>query len=296
MTRRAYRLIALLGACGCCVFCLCACTTLPPVEVLCGNKVDEDDDKLTDCADPDCAASDDCVGARAMSVKPPFDGGHMKPPLLEGGAAIDAQPDDSGQRADANVDAMMTMPPPDAQVVTPPIDDDAGTEPCPACASNETCVDGKCQPAASPTSGAYSLRLLTGTVPAMNEFSLCYDACVILAGVCPCLPDPYVRIVLVHDGAEQFVGMTDAVDETVTPEFPVHDFDIELAAGDVLRFDVYDEDDPDRDNLLYTCNADLRRVSAEAPRRTEVRCVGLGGLAGRLPYMLTAELIPRLVP
>lgn len=288
MIRAAYRPLALVWA-----VCLPACTTLPPLELLCRGGGDEDSDGLRDCEDPDCAASDDCIGVRSTPVKPPPDGGHIRPPLLDAGPAPpDATIGDAASGGD--VDAMM-MSMPDAQVI-PPMDEDGGAEPCPPCATNEACVDGMCQPAAAPGAGAYSLRLLRGVVPAMNEIAFCYDACLIVAGFCQCRPDPYVRIVLIHDGAQQFVGATEVVNETLMPVFPERDFEIELAVGDVLRFDVYDEDDPDRDNLLFSCNADLRSVSAENPRPTELSCVGLGGVGGRFPYSITAELFPRLVP
>ncbi|HMI92648.1 MAG TPA: hypothetical protein VK509_14835, partial [Polyangiales bacterium] len=232
MNGAASRLIGLLA-----LACICACTTSPAVEALCDDDVDQDGDNLFDCADPDCQASDDCVGSRAAPVRPPpADGGHFRPPVLGSDAA--AKDGEVGDAWTQDPDAT-TAPREDAQVV-PPIEDDAGEDPCLLCAVNETCVAGSCQPAAAPTSGAYDLQLLMGTVPATNAQAFCYDACVILAGVCPCQPDPYVRIVLLHDGREQLVGVTQAVEETVTPVFPPMPFAVDLAAGDVLRFDVYD--------------------------------------------------------
>jgi hypothetical protein len=284
MTANAYRLVPLLAALW-----LSACTTSPAVEALCGDGIDQDGDDAMDCEDSDCHASDDCVHSRAATVKPPpTDAAHHKPPVLEGGVDTpkDAQVGDAWTQADATL-------PQDARV---PDDEDAGADPCRLCASNEACVAGRCQPAAAPTSGAYDLRVLMGTVPAMTEQTFCYDACLILAGVCPCLPDPYVRVVLVHDNSEQIVGVTGVVNETVTPTFPPMDFPIDLVAGDVLRFDVYDEDQPDRDNLLYTCNADLGSVSADAPQEMLLTCTFRWGFGDRVRFEIQAQLTPRPVP
>ena len=278
---RASRLVWVSGALW-----LCACTTAPAVESQCGNGGDDDGDDLADCDDSDCQASDECVGPRISQVKPPRGGA---PHDLDGGdKPMDAMLGDSwsGDSPDAT-------PPEDGQIA-PPIDEDGGTDSCPVCATNEACVDGVCQSAAAPSSGAYNLRLLGGAVPSMNDIGFCYDACgFIPAGACLCAPDPYVIIFLGQGEAAERVGMTEPVSDTLSPRFPPLDFPIDLAAGDVLRFDVYDYDQPDRDNFLYTCNADLRGVSAEAPKDVQLSCVGLGGIAMRVPYEIVAQLSPR---
>jgi hypothetical protein len=289
MTGAAYRLIGSLA-----LVWLCACTTSPAVEALCDDRVDQDGDNLFDCADPDCQASDDCVGSRAAPVRPPEDAGHFRPPLLNNDAAVK-----DGEVGDAWTQDPDAMSPPleDARVI-PPLDEDAGEDPCTLCSLNEACVAGVCQPAAAPTSGAYDLRLLTGTVPAMNpQTFLCYDGCGVIMGVvCPCQPDPYVRIALLHDGKEQLVGITAVVADTATPEFPPVDFAIDLAAGDVLRFDVYDSDAPVSDTLIYQCNADLSAVAADMPMATELMCLGRGLFGGRTPYEIRARLTPQPTP
>jgi hypothetical protein len=281
----AYRLSWLLSTAW-----LCACTTSPAVEALCGDDIDQDGDGMTDCGDPDCHASDDCIGSRAAPVRPPADAGHQRPPLFQN----DSGPKD-GQVGDAwtqPTDAQVT--PSDAQVV-PPVDADGGDDACSACAANEVCVAGACQPAAAPTSGAYFLRLLSGTVPAMDARTFCHDACGIPAGFCMCAPDPYVRVALLRAGeAPQHVGTTEMVVDSLEPVFPPNRFVIDLAAGDVLRFDVYDEDEPASDDALYDCNVDLSGVSADATRDTDLTCAFKRPLiGGEVIYAIQAQLSPR---
>jgi hypothetical protein len=289
MIDAAYRLRWLLSTAW-----LCACTTSPAVEALCGDDIDQDGDSMTDCSDPDCHASEDCIGSRAATVSPPVDGGHQRPPIFQNDSGPrDGQVGDAGtQPNDAEV------PPGDGQVV-PPLDADGGDDRCSACASNEVCVAGACQPAAAPTSGAYHLRLLSGTVPSMDARTFCYDACGIPAGVCSCAPDPYVRIALLRDGqAPQHIDATEVVHDTLEPVFPPVDYPIDLAAGDVLRFDVYDDDEPASDDELYNCNVDLSGILAGETRDTQLACTFKRPvIGGEVTYAIQARLRPRpLIP
>jgi hypothetical protein len=276
---------------------LCACTTSAAVESLCDNGVDEDGDNLIDCHDPDCQASNDCLGARAAEITTP-DAATRKPPLYDAGnhpkpevgdawagtpdaTASDAAPEDSGGP------------------LPPAVDEDAGPpDPCTLCAVDEACVDTKCQPAASATSGAYFLRILSGSVPLSDAITLCYDACLISPfAVCTCPPDPYVRVLLRHDSQETLIGQTPIVQDALMPVFPDNQFEIDIARGDVLRFEVYDFDDlPDQPDLLYTCRVDLRDVSTDAPTDKPIECVGLAGLANGMPFRILAQLTPRPSP
>jgi hypothetical protein len=273
---------------------LCACTTSSLVESLCDNGYDEDGDNLIDCHDPDCQASDDCLSARAAEITPP-DAAVRKPPLYDAGHpptelgdAWAGTPD--GASADAaTADSGGLMP--------PAIDEDAGPpDPCTLCAVDEACVDAKCQPAASSTSGAYHLHVISGVVPLNDAFTFCYDACLIspIAGVCTCPPDPYVRVVLRRDGRETLIGVTDVVEDTTTPTFADNQFEIDIAQGDVLRFEVYDHDNaPDESDLLYTCRVDLRGVSTDSPMDMAIDCLGFAGIANGMPFRILAELTPR---
>jgi hypothetical protein len=159
-----------------------------------------------------------------------------------------------------------------------PDDEDAGglppdPGPCAACAPNEACVNDTCQPAAAPTGGHYYLTVESASVPTMDRISFCYDrtsdlGLPCIAGFCTCSPDPYVRVVLVHQGEEIVLGMTETVAEDVTPEFPPNTFEIEITPGDVLQFQVFDADDPDDDDLLFTCAQDL-----SMPEMSPLHCV-----------------------
>jgi hypothetical protein len=268
---------------------LCACTTSPAFEALCGDDIDQDGDSMTDCADPDCHATEECIGSRASTVRPPADGNRPRPPLFQ---------DDGGPK-DGQVGDAWTQPT-DADVVptdgrVPPLDADGGEDECASCASNEVCIAGACQPAAAPTSGAYNLTLLSGTVPSMDSRTFCYDPCGIPAAVCACAPDPYVRIALLREGqAPKHVGATQAVSDTLEPVFPPVGFPIDLAAGDVLRFDVYDDDEPDPADELYNCTVDLSGVSADEPKDTALTCTFKRPiLGGEVTYSIQAELSPR---
>jgi hypothetical protein len=277
---------------------LCACTTSAAVESLCDNGVDEDGDNLIDCHDPDCQASNDCLGARAAEITQP-DAATRKPPLYDAGNHPKPEVGDAwaGTPDAAEHDA---APQDSGRSLPPAVDEDAGpTDPCTLCAVDEACVDGKCQPAASATSGAYYLHIVSGIVPSSDAFTFCYDACLIspIAGVCTCPPDPYVRVVLRRDSQETQIGMTPVVPDTTMPVFPDNQFEVDIARGDVLRFEVYDfDEEPDQPDLLYTCRVDLRDVSTDAPKDIDVDCLGLAGIAGGMPFRITAKLSPRPSP
>jgi hypothetical protein len=230
-------------------------------EVACHNGMDDDHDGLWDCADPDC------FGAAACGTHPSMDAG-AKTKLVDmdatpgaGGANIDAGgsaafvPIDAAADEDGGATRML-----DATVAPPP--------PCdPACAIDQECIDHKCQGVAVKTPGEYTLTIVSVVAPDQSYTSACYDypcdkpLSFVGIGLCPCPVDPYVVVVLVSAGKEVMRFMTPVVTDDPNATFPPTPFTLQLMQGDVLRFEVWDHDDPPNpDDKLFDCKPDLTNV------------------------------------
>jgi len=292
-TRGASRLawqITLLALAA--VSCL-ACNSVTTSELCSEDEPgDEDQDGLANCADPDCFGLEMCRiepdvpdAAPASSVGTPWkvagaggasgsagaagapgSGGSVAPPV--GDAAI-TEDDDAG-----------VVEPPEAE---PPPDD---VDPCSLCTDTETCVDGACiVPKPAPREGAFTLYVLSAAAPIFQvPTTQCFDnACErglsVPFALCLCPPDPYVRVIIERGRDEIVVGETEVSEDAERGMYSAS-FPIDLEPGDVLRFVVYDEDDPFPDDFMYRCTPDLTMLE-EGP----LDC-GTG--------LIEAELVARL--
>ena len=222
---------------------------------------DEDHDGLVNCDDPDCQNLDICrdAGRRggdagttppattghidAGSMKPPadMDGGEIRLPVVDG-----ATDDDDGGTA---------VPTPDAGPV------DAGPPPptcSPKCSATEQCVDLTCEPVSSTTSQTMSVTV--ASVAAASSIRS-RPATTRLPepswGLC-CPIDPYVRVIQMHADKPTVVGQTDTVLDDASPMYTsAPTWTVDLAQGDLLVFQVWDDNSELADTELYECKPNL---------------------------------------
>jgi hypothetical protein len=212
----------------------------------CTDNQDNDGDLLRDCDDPDCW------------VFCPYRGN------FEIGDAS------SSMSSDASFDAAMT-PAADSGKTHPTLDDDAGTgtvdpssddagslpSTC-QCASDETCVDGQCQPVPSPNiTGTYTLSVKSAYVPLGPSNDRCFDYSAVgcvqrVPVICECSrPDPYV-VVLLEDKV-LMKATTAPVQNTASPVWsaaPV--VTIDLNPMSKLKFIAFDSD-AIMDQQIFSC-------------------------------------------
>jgi hypothetical protein len=94
---------------------------------------------------------------------------------------------------------------------------------------------------------------------------------------------------VIERGARRLkVGETEVAENTTEGEY-VASFDIEVEPGDVIRFDVFDEDEPFTDELMYSCTPNLAEL-AEGP----LDCATGAGFLGADKQLIRAELVARL--
>lgn len=211
----------------------------------CMNDEDDDGDKLRNCDDPDCWVfcpyrSGFKVGDASSS--PPSDASFdaTTPPAADGGSSSGMLDDDAG------------LGPVDASP-----DDDAGMPNACECAPNETCVEGQCRPAASPSiEGMYTLTVKSAYVPLGPSADLCFDyvtvGCLVRSLFCDCeLPDPYVVVVL--SGTVLMKATTTAVYNTASPAWsPGPSVTINLKSTDTLTFIAFDQN-AIQDEQIFSC-------------------------------------------
>jgi hypothetical protein len=244
-------------------------------EAACKNGVDDDDDMRVDCDDPDCLGTDYCRVRSKIAPLP-------SPNSMDSGRDLDAGPNrDASQAAlDATIpldSAPPILPPPvqisDAGVLPtdagPAFVDAAGLPPAcdPACKADEVCTDGKCTAVAVDTSGRYLLTIQSVLAPDQSPTSRCFDTLcenplsAVPYGLCVCHVDPYVVVVRIRKGVETKLGMTSVVQDNPAPMYTDATFTIELMAGDVLRFDVWDSNDPPiADQFMFACKPNLTNL------------------------------------
>lgn len=228
---------------------LAACTVIPVGELTaaqCGNRSDDDDDALIDCADPDCLVFNSC---RDPGRFPVADSGLQ----TEQDAAVappPPPPTDAGSNPEDLVDGG-----------TPTID--AAVPPCTvsSCAAEEQCINGDCVPTVEVTGATYQLSIDSAVVPQLGSFGVCLDICTVVElVVCPCQPDPYIVVTLSRGGKTTTVGVTDWVSNTTEPMWSADPFTVELRTGDELFFQAfeYDADGPDAE--ILRCKPDLGQI------------------------------------
>lgn len=229
------------------------CSQKPAGELTvtqCSDRDDNDGDSLTDCDDPDCWAVCSFSGSfevgDAASGSPdagePADAG-ARPPVGNGKPPPAKDDDDAGAK------------PRDAG---PSTDDDSGSPTGCECAPDETCVNGRCEPAASPSiAGRYTLSVKSALVPLGPSTASCYDytnaACVgRLPPLCDCeRPDPFVRITLNSTVLTQ--ATTTPVRDTANPVWAdAPSATVDLKATDKLMFTVLD-DDALSETVIFSC-------------------------------------------
>jgi hypothetical protein len=231
----------------------------------CTNGKDDDGDHLIDCNDPDCLGVEACRPEGGMvKMMPRADAGLST--TRDAGNAFDAASDTGGSHAmDAARDSGLVMPF-DANA----LDEDGSSPTCsPPCNPDEECVVSAtslhCQAVAAKQEGAFKLQVTSARAPNQSGVTaFCYD------GDCPpafaplcCVVDPYVRIVLVPStgGPEKVLGMTPSVMDSTHPTFDAPAIPVTLTMGDVLRFEVWDHNDPPvMDLLLFQCKPDLTTI------------------------------------
>ena len=259
----------------------------------CDNDRDDDTDDLMDCEDPDCHAFDVCrktlrVGGENMGdTDAPQDGGVEPPPTPIDGGDDEPEPPPPASM-DAGVDAGMGLPS-DAGLVeadgsTPVVCD-------PLCADDEFCNDGTCETVGSSTTGTFEVRILSATVPDRNFIHQCYDvlcsdAISIPFALCMCPPATYVRVLHSRAGVSVEVGATELSEGTLEPEWN-QSFEVDLEPGDVLIFEVFD-DDPGRDTLIYACSPDLTDL-VDGP----IECMTAAGPPDGMLHGVKAEIAQR---
>jgi hypothetical protein len=211
----------------------------------CMNGEDDDGDELRDCNDPDCWVF--CPYRTGFelgdaSSSPPSDASvdATPAPAADSGKSGEMLDDDAGLGAgDAS------------------LEDDAGMPSACECAPNEMCIEGQCQPAASPTiEGMYTLSVKSAYVPLAPSNDRCFDyptGCVVRAPpFCDCeRPDPYVVVVL--SGTVLMKATTTAVHDTASPAWSAAPtVTINLKSTDTLTFIVFDQD-PIQDEQIFSC-------------------------------------------
>lgn len=265
----------------------------------CSSGDDEDGDGLIDCEDPDCLSAEVCrnyaaIGAPIHGDEDAVDGGVLNPwmdpgltgspesqPPLDAGAAGggddvqggDGDADDAPSPLDAGASSDAGAPVEDDDVPLPTCD--------PACSDGQFCMDGTCVEVGASTDGMFELQVLSATVPDKNAIENCFDTVcpgVVSSpfGLCLCDPDTYVKVLRVSEGISSLVGVTATAERSLSPQFG-DVFDVELLEGDVLIFEVWDEDDePLEDSIISACSPDLTSFSAGP-----ISCSSLAGSIGR---------------
>jgi hypothetical protein len=232
-------------------------------EQACQDHKDNDGDGRKDCQDPDCFGTEACRKSGAATDLSRFDAGSHDAGRIQ---SFDSGPMDAGKVRDASI-VPETSPPfiPEAAV-----DDDGGGiadggPACmPACAVGEVCNAGRCGPAG----GMYILSIRSAMAPNFASDGTCYDLdCVHPPDAthqpCWCVVDPYVRAFVVHNGADTQGHQTPTATSTPAAYYvglPDASWPITLAAGDSIRFEVWDASDSGSDTELYTCVPDLTNV------------------------------------
>jgi hypothetical protein len=264
-----------------------SCAKSRPTELVCGNHSDDDDDGKIDCLDPDCHALEACRDFRDVEPPTPDAGAEPpeppEPPMDSGPPPADPPPD-AGPPVMGFVDAGPIVTTPDRDAEPPPE--------CPVCLPTEMCELGACVPVAVAESGVYTLRILAAGAPDMDGTSRCYDdVCEgrILSppyGFCPCQPDTYVRAVRLRGSEMLVLGMTSVKIDDHAAVFSDPAFDLVLEPGDVLSFEVWDEDNIGTDMMLYECKPDLTMLAAGP-----ISCSARGGPLFVQTLTVRAELI-----
>lgn len=241
------RSAALVLACWLVAACTAACTYTPlPAESsahLCTGGLDEDEDGVSDCKDPDCWGFAHCRenedAAVPMSPFGPPPSGVPAPPGVVVDKPIKTDPDSSVPvempDADVVIDASVDAEP-DAEL--PPV----CSELCPP----DKCEDGVCTVPLE--LGEYEITHLELLAPRERRNGVCFDE----RGNCPfpfidldplapcCPPDPTVIIRV----GEEKVGLVGAPN-TALQQWDAPGVRMQLREGDEVTFEVIDDDNPD---------------------------------------------------
>jgi hypothetical protein len=196
----------------------------------CGDVADNDDDGMSDCADPDCQAEAICGrpaplrGPREPEPKPTA--GSLAPPPPQTDAGTTRPPPMSAN------DAQVSEPVPMAPEPEPPLDATA-PEPrqCPVCAADERCIAGYCVPNEAVFVELWDVTSISVVMPRGTSPSMCVDPFCLISemssgpaafSTCRCAPDPYVRIQVQRPGEAPETVVTTAyrgdVDEATWDE------------------------------------------------------------------------------
>jgi hypothetical protein len=269
-----------------------ACSSQPTQETsaqLCADRRDNDLDGFSDCDDPDCQAYDRCAGADGDI--PARDAGQKPPPMSlagsGGGGGGGGRSGGGGIGGSGGVGGLVDE---DAGWLPPAEPPDPSDLPCMnMCAATQACINDRCEDVSTPTSGAFELVILSATLPIFDFTTRCYD--IDCGGspfaTCRCMPDPYVRAVRIRGSDEREVGITSAVTDATNPTFSDPGFTIQLEPGDALQLEVWDSDpQPEPDELVYQCTADLRMLMGGPIECSTVVLIGFP------PYRVSAELRP----
>ena len=234
----------------------CASTTRGEfTSAACGNGQDDDDDKLTDCDDPDCwvycplRAREPEIGDASSYVGPDGSTDVSEPRGRRDASITTSKPDDDAgsTRRDAS-------------------EDDAGMDPGTACKCppGEVCVSGECTP--DQITGEYDLSIRSAYVPLGADVDHCYDytgaACTMRILIfCDCeRPDPYVDVVL--NGQPILKAMTPEVRDTQSPVWPAAPtVRLMLKPTDTLTFAAFDWDGLGSDEAIFSCSPDLSTLA-----------------------------------
>jgi hypothetical protein len=229
----------------------------------CNDGLDNDNDELWNCQDPDCQAHEHCRTELGIGVRQP-------PPVVAGKDGSVSAPIDASFVADAHTDGDAPADE-DAGGVDAHVPTDAGGPPCDGrCGMTQACIQDVCQDRGTPTAGTFELRIVSVQVPDFNMWGQCLDPCFdsVLPSFafCVCTPDPYVEVLRVRNGdggqSGTLIGSTPVAINTREARFANAPLTVELAEGDALQFVVRDEDPGSGDNtIIYTCLPDLRTLT-----------------------------------
>jgi hypothetical protein len=280
---------------------LSACAASVPGEVTaaaCSTPtIDEDHDDLIDCADPDCHGFEHCRRLRDDGPNPPSTGGSGGmsssggsggsgggEPLSGGTGGSDPDDDAGGIQP---IDAGDNMSAADAAEPEPP-------PPCGgSCGVGFECdiPSNVCMPTGT-QGGRYTITVLSATAPRETPIAQCVDPCQGVAVWCPCLADPFVRVVRVRpaqepsDPAEEDeIVKTATLRDNEAPTFMEAPAPLELDPGDVLRFELWQDLLLSDDARVYDCTPDLADV---APG--ELACTAMSGGAGSEMFEIRVRL------
>jgi hypothetical protein len=253
----------------------------------CTNDLDDDHDGLENCADPDCQNLDECRGFLIALDGGAFDGGRVPeggiigpPLLLDGGSGIPP-----------HMDSGMSNEPPDEDsgVVIPIVDAGPPATCTPKCKDTEECIDLECKPVTASTSQTIAVTIQGARATPTGFFGECLDLeCGVPIGLC-CPLDSYVRVVQVHaDGSpDEVIGRT-ATARSMSYQIEytgAATFTVNLAQGDYLDFELFDENTDMDDRLLFDCKPDLTNLKS-GPQTCR-------GLIGVTLAQITAYLEPK---